>query len=155
MLAVFAAALLLAQAAPPPPRTVHTFGEGRISVAPDIARVAVGVDAQDQNLARANADATARMNRVMAAIEKAGIAAKDVQTLRYSVMADARARALVLAKAAGGSLGEALQVNEMGPSPIVPFAGERMKTAAVQGGAPVSAGELEIDANVEVVFALR
>src|SRR6267378_582716 len=89
MIPALAAALLLAQAPPPavpnPPRTVHASGEGRISVAPDIARVAIGVDMQDQSLARANADATARMAKVMATLEKAGIAAKDVRTTGYSV----------------------------------------------------------------------
>jgi uncharacterized protein len=226
MLTLFAAALLLAQAAPLGPRTVHSFGEGRISVAPDVARVVVGVDVQDQNLARANADATARMNKVMAAIEKAGVAASDVQTLHYSVevqrsyerpnagtvtgyrvqngvavtvrdvrrlgglleqvvaagandlggvwldkrdisseraraleraMADARARASVLAKAAGGALGDALQVDEAGAFPNVPLerGARKMRMAAAETAAPVSTGELEIVANVDVVFALR
>src|SRR3954463_12097957 len=88
MFAVFAAAVLLAQAPPLPPnapRTVRASGEGRISVAPDVAHVTVGVDAQDATLGRANADATARMRKVTAAIEKAGIAARDVRTVRYSV----------------------------------------------------------------------
>src|SRR5882762_9652238 len=97
MIPALAAALLLAQAPPPAapnaPRTVHASGEGRISVAPDVARVAIGVDMQDQSLARANADATARSNadatarmaKVVATLEKAGIAAKDVRTTGYSV----------------------------------------------------------------------
>jgi len=64
MIPTLVAALLFAQPSPPaqtPPRTVHASGEGRISVAPDIARVTIGVEAQDQSLARANADATTRM----------------------------------------------------------------------------------------------
>ena len=77
MISAFAAALLLAQASPLPAqnplRTVHASGEGRISVAPDIARVTIGVDAQDQSLARANADATTRMGKVMSTLEKAGV----------------------------------------------------------------------------------
>lgn len=89
MIPTLAAALLLAQASPlpaqTPPRTVHASGEGRISVAPDIARVTIGVDAQDQSLARANADATTRMGKVMGTLEKAGVAAKDVRTIRYAV----------------------------------------------------------------------
>src|SRR5437870_12579712 len=89
MISAFAAALLLAQDSPLPAqnplRTVHASGEGRISVAPDIARVTIGVDAQDQSLARANADATTRMGKVMGTLEKAGVAAKDVRTIRYAV----------------------------------------------------------------------
>ena len=227
MIPALAAALLLAQAPPPAapnaPRTVHASGEGRISVAPDVARVAIGVDMQDQSLARANADATARMAKVMATLEKAGIATKDVRTTRYSVevqrsfekssagvvigyrvtnqvlvtvrdlrrlgglldqvvaagandvgplslekddtsaeraralewaMSDARARASVLAKAAGASLGEALQVTEGGRMPIVPVA---MYARARSAGSdvPLSAGELEIVATVDVTFAIR
>src|SRR5438105_14079345 len=88
MIPTLVAALLFAQPSPPaqtPPRTVHASGEGRISVAPDIARVAIGVDAQDLSLARANADATTRMGKVMSTLEKAGVAANDVRTIRYAV----------------------------------------------------------------------
>jgi len=221
MIPTLAAALLLAQASPlpaqTPPRTVHASGEGRISVAPDIARVTIGVDAQDQSLARANADATTRMGKVMGTLEKAGVAAKDVRTIRYAVdvqrsfeksttgvvigyrvvnqvlvtvgglldqvvaagandvgglslekedisaergraleraMSDARARASVLAKAAGGSLGEALQVNEGGPMPIRPIGVMNIRAASVSE-VPVSPGELEIFATVDVAFAIR
>ncbi|TMA88027.1 MAG: DUF541 domain-containing protein [Deltaproteobacteria bacterium] len=227
MISAFAAALLLAQASPLPAqnplRTVHASGEGRISVAPDIARVTIGVDAQDQSLARANADATTRMGKVMSTLEKAGVAAKDVRTIRYAVdvqrsfeksttgvvigyrvvnqvlvtvrdlrrlgglldqvvaagandveglslekedisaergraleraMSDARGRASVLAKAAGASLGEALQVNEGGPMPIRPIGVMNVRTASVSE-VPVSPGELEIFATVDVAFAIR
>jgi len=219
------ATLLVAQAPSPvaqnAPRTVHASGEGRVSVAPDIARAAIGVDAQDPSLARANADATARMAKVMATLEKAGIAAKDVRTTRYSVdvqrsfeksrpgavigyrvtnqvlvtvrdlrrlgavldqvvaagandvgqlslekddtsaerdraleraMSDAREKASVLAKAAGASLGEALQVTEGGRMGIVPVA-MYARTAASE--VPLSTGELDIVATVEVTFAIR
>jgi uncharacterized protein YggE len=228
MISTLVAALLFAQASPlpaqTPPRTVHASGEGRISVAPDIARVTIGVDAQDQSLARANADATTRMGKVMGTLEKAGVAAKDVRTIRYAVdvqrsfekstttgvvigyrvvnqllvtvrdlrrlgglldqvvaagandvgglslekedisaergraleqaMSDARARASVLAKAAGASLGEALQVNEGGLMPIRPI-GVMNVRAASASAVPVSTGELEIFATVDVVFAIR
>src|SRR5215467_10425107 len=80
--------LLLAQAslpAPNAPRTVRASGEGHVLAAPDVARVILGVEAQDQSLSRANADATARMKKVLATLEKASIAAKDVRTVRYAV----------------------------------------------------------------------
>src|SRR5438105_6043978 len=226
MIPTLVAALLFAQPSPPaqtPPRTVHASGEGRISVAPDIARVTIGVEAQDQSLARANADATTRMGKVMSTLEKAGVAAKDVRTIRYAVdvqrsfeksttgvvigyrvlnqvlvtvrdlrrlgglldqvvaaeandveglslekedisaergraleraMSDARGRASVLAKAAGASLGEALQVNEGGSMPIRPIGVMNVRTASVSE-VPVSPGELEIFATVDVAFAIR
>src|SRR2546428_745295 len=228
MIPTLAAALLLAQASPlpaqTPPRTVHASGEGRISVAPDIARVTIGVDAQDQSLARANADATTRMGKVMGTLEKAGVAAKDVRTIRYAVdvprsfeksttgvvigyrvvnqvlvtvrdlrrlgglldqvvaagandvgglslekedisaergraleraMSDARGRASVLAKAAGASLGGALQVNEGGPMPIRPIGVMNVRARSAASDVPLSTGELEIFATVDVAFAIR
>jgi uncharacterized protein YggE len=227
MIPALAVALLLAQASSPAaqsaPRTVRASGEGHVSVAPDVARVVLGVDAQDQSLARANANATTRMAKVRAALEKAGVGAKDVRTVRYAVevqrsfekpnagvvigyrvvnqvlvtvrdlprlgglldqvvaagandvgalsmekedvsaergraleraVSDARARASVLAKAAGASLGEALQVNEGGPMPIVPMSGV-MSARAAASEVPVSTGELEIVATVDVTFAIR
>jgi len=69
-------------------------------------------------------------------------------------MSDARARASVLAKAAGGSLGEALQVNEGGPMPIRPIGVMNIRAASVSE-VPVSPGELEIFATVDVAFAIR
>jgi uncharacterized protein YggE len=80
-----AAALLLAQPAAPPPRTLHVSGEGRVFAAPDVARVTVGVDVEHASLARATADAAARMKGVLAALQKAGVASKDVRTVRYHV----------------------------------------------------------------------
>src|SRR5262249_59796345 len=65
--------------------TVHASGEGRVSAAPDVARLIVGVQVQDPAVARANADATARMKKVLAALEKTGVAAKDIRTVRYNV----------------------------------------------------------------------
>src|SRR5215470_8709277 len=89
MLPVLAVVVLLAQASPLPapnaPRTVRASGEGRVSASPDLGRVVVGVDAQDPSLTRANADATTRMGRVRAALEKAGVAGKDIRTVRYAV----------------------------------------------------------------------
>jgi len=229
MVPVLAAVVLLAQAPPLPtpnaPRTVHASGEGRATASPDLGRVVVGVDAQDPSLARANADATTRMGKVMAALEKAGVSAKDIRTVRYAVdvqrsfekssvgkiigyrvvnqvlvtvrdisrfgslleqvvsagandvgplslekddtsaeraraleraMSDARGKASVLAKAAGASLGEVLFVYEGGRGPIVPLDKNfYARTAAAAPEVPVSGGELEIVATVDVTFAIR
>jgi len=70
---------------PVPPRTLHVSGEGRAFAAPDVARATIGVDVENDSLARATADAAARMRGVLAAFGKAGVASKDVRTVRYDV----------------------------------------------------------------------
>jgi uncharacterized protein YggE len=229
-----AAALSAAQIAPPPqpapipaggsPRAIRVSGEGRAFAAPDVARVTIGVAAQDpKSLARATADATARMKKVLAALEKAGVAAKDVRTTRYAVevlrsyeresagaivgyavsnqvavtvrdlsrlgalldqvvaagsnaieglsfekedpsaeraraleaaVADARAKAAVLARAAGATLGEVLGVQEGSAGPI-PLVREGFAAARAASAVPIAAGELEIVATVELTQAIR
>ncbi len=86
------AAALAAAPVPPPspppapaPRVIQVTGEGRAFAAPDVARVTAGVEARDASLAKATADANARMGRVLAAVEKAGVARKDVRTVRFDV----------------------------------------------------------------------
>jgi uncharacterized protein YggE len=216
------AALLVAQAPPVPPRTLHVSGDGRAFAAPDVARVTIGVEARDpSSLARASADANARMKKVLAAIERGGVASKDVRTVRYDVevqrsyekssagavtgyrvsnqlavtvrdlgrlgalldqvvaagsnaidglafekedrsaeqaraleaaVADARAKAAVLAKAAGATLGEVLQVAEGGRNAVPMHGAVALRTA---GDVPIAEGQLEIAASVDVTFALR
>lgn len=218
------AALLAAQAPPAPPRTLHVSGEGSAFAAPDVAHVTLGVDVSHASLARATADASARMKGVLGALEKAGVAAKDVRTVRYDVdvqrkmeklsgsgpgtpsgyrvvnqvrvtvreiarvgavldavvaaganevgglwfgkedvsaeraraleaaVADARGKAAVLAKAAGATLGEVVQLTEGGRGPV-PMHGAVAFRAA--GNVPVAEGQLEIAASVEVTFSLR
>src|SRR5512135_3495875 len=86
-----AAALATAQVPPPPTsnaaqaRTIQVTGEGHAFAAPDVARATVGVQARDSSLAKASADANARMKKVLAALEQGGVAAKDVRTVRYDV----------------------------------------------------------------------
>jgi uncharacterized protein YggE len=230
-----AAALAAAQAPAPtpvppapaaPPRTLHVSGEGRAYAAPDVARVTIGVEAQDKaSLARATADATARMKKVLAALEKGGVASRDVRTVRYEVevqrsyerssagppgtitgyrvvnqaavtvrevaklgalldqvvaagsnsidglvfekddtsaeraraleaaVADARGKAAALAKAAGATLGDVLQLSEggRGPIPLV----EGFVAARSARAVPVATGQLEIAASVDVTYLIR
>jgi len=219
------AALLVAQAPPVPPRTLHVSGEGRAFAAPDVARATIGVDVENDSLARATADAAARMRGVLAAFGKAGVASKDVRTVRYDVevrrkpvklsgsggepsgyrvvnqvqvtirdlgkvgaildqvvaaganevsglsfdkedtsgersraleaaVADARAKAGVLARAAGATLGEVLQVTEGGRGPM-PMQRESFAMAKASGDVPIAEGQLEIAASVDLTFALR
>lgn len=213
-----------ATAAPPPwPRTIQVSGAGRALAAPDVARVTIGVQARDPaSLAKASAEANARMKKVLGALEKGGVAAKDVRTVRYDVevqrsydrgtagtvtgylvssqvavtvrdlsrlgalldqvvaagsnaieglsfergddsaeraraleaaVADARAKAAVLAKAAGATLGEVLAVDEGGGRPI-PFR-EGLAAARADRAVPVATGQLEIVATVDLTVAIR
>jgi hypothetical protein len=201
---------------------IQVTGEGRASAAPDVARVTAGVEVRDASLAKASAEANARMAKVLAAVEKGGVAKKDVRTVRYDVavqreakkaegvvttgyvvsnrvlvtvrdvarfgavldqlvaaganavdgvalekedpsaeraraleeaVADARAKAAVLAKAAGVSLGEVLLVTELagGPVPVR----QTFAAARAAGGVPIAEGELEIASSVDVTFAIR
>lgn len=69
-------------------------------------------------------------------------------------VADARAKAEVLAKAAGVALGEVLELAESGPRAIVPQRGVSAMAMRAEG-APVSPGELEITAAVDATWAIR
>ncbi len=71
--------------------------------------------------------------------------------------AAARVKADALAKAAGVTLGDILQVGESGSAPIPVFGTRMMRSmeAADAAGAAVSPGELELRAQVDVVYAIR
>jgi uncharacterized protein YggE len=72
--------------------------------------------------------------------------------------AAARVKADALAKAAGVTLGDILQVGESGGAAPVPMLRTRMMRsveAADAVGASVSPGELELTAQVDVVYAIR
>ena len=67
-----------------PPRTIRVSGEGRVSVAPDVALVTFGVTALDASLEKANRDAAARARRVTEVL-KSVVAPSDLQTTRFDV----------------------------------------------------------------------
>lgn len=69
----------------PPPRTVQVGGEGRVSVAPDVAVFSVGVETLGRTVGAATGEATARMKAVLDALAQAGVPARDVRTTRYDV----------------------------------------------------------------------
>jgi uncharacterized protein len=60
-------------------------GEGKVSVTPDLAIINLGVSAQSETVAEAQSQAVGAMDKVMAALTAAGIAAKDIQTQRFSI----------------------------------------------------------------------
>jgi hypothetical protein len=64
---------------------VNVVGEGKASAPPDIARTSVGVDVRSPSAEQASADATARMNAVVAAVKQAGVADPDLRVLNLSI----------------------------------------------------------------------
>lgn len=72
-----------APAVPPPQITVSARGE--VQVAPDRARVQVGVETQAKTAAEAAAENNKKQAAVLAAIKKLGIANSQITTLNYNV----------------------------------------------------------------------
>ncbi|KPN61867.1 hypothetical protein SAMN04488527_11110 [Aliiroseovarius crassostreae] len=93
LLAVFGIALCMAGAAQadtgPLPK-VQVSGQGTVSVAPDLARIRLGVRQQAKEAAEASGQVAVAMSSVLENLRKAGIAEKDMQTtqLRLSPMMD-------------------------------------------------------------------
>ena len=227
----------LAQSAPPvtiaPGNTLLTVSaDGRSVRTPDLAVFTAGVTSQAKTAGAALAANAADMNRVVAALKKAGIADRDIQTsnlslnpvyappvqrpdgqyeqqeqriigynatntvtvrqrklsefgrvidtlveaganqvngpsfqmdepdaatdeARLEAMKKARARAELYAKAAGLRVVRILSISESGgytPGPPVVFA--RMAADSASAPSPVAAGEIQLNANVTVMFEL-
>jgi len=66
-------------------RTITVSGEGEASGAPDVAVTTLGVEALDPKLGDAISDTSRRMRAVLDAVKRAGVAARDVRTVEYSV----------------------------------------------------------------------
>ena len=60
-------------------------GEGKVSAAPDIAVVSVGVQAQGATVKIAQDALNKNINAVSAAVKAAGVGAKDIQTSGYNI----------------------------------------------------------------------
>lgn len=93
MLAAAAPAAVLAQApAPvpstPAPRAIQVTGEGRVHVAPDVARVVVGAITTGKDLRKVSEDAAAVLRRLLAELSKVGIEPKDVRTIRHDLQVE-------------------------------------------------------------------
>lgn len=99
----------LAQPAPPvvvaPGNTLLTVSaEGRTLRQPDLAVFTAGVTTQGQTAAAALADNSRAMERVIAALRRAGIAEADIQTSNLSIQpvyADPNRDAMLAARASG------------------------------------------------------
>lgn len=74
---------------------------------------------------------------------------------RAKAMANARAKAAELAELAGLELGEVVSISESisGPYPVMAFAA--VERGGMGGGGPISPGELDFQASLQVVFEVR
>ena len=68
------------QATDLPARTVSTTGTGRVTLAPDLVELRLGVAITRSSASQAQADAAAAMTAVLAALRSAGAAAGDLRT---------------------------------------------------------------------------
>ena len=67
------------------PRAITVVGQGKVSAAPDIATVVLGVNVSAATVEQAMEDASSRMDKIMAALKKLNISDKDITTSNYSI----------------------------------------------------------------------
>ena len=81
------AAVAAAQTPPPPPTPqIVVSARGEVQVAPDRARVQVGVETQAKTALLASQENNRKQAAILAAVRALGIPAAQIQTLNYSVM---------------------------------------------------------------------
>ncbi len=68
-----------------PEHLITVNGVGRVAIRPDVADLRLGVAVSKPTVKAARADAAERMTRVLEALKKLGIAAKDLQTTTLSL----------------------------------------------------------------------
>jgi hypothetical protein len=64
---------------------ISVSGEGRVSVAPDMALLNIGVSSKEDTVAAANSAAQAAMDRLLSSLTGDGIAEEDIQTSQFSI----------------------------------------------------------------------
>jgi uncharacterized protein len=60
-------------------------GEGKVSVAPDLATLTLGVYSQKDKVSAAQTEAASAMDRIISALTSSGIDKKDIQTQNFSI----------------------------------------------------------------------
>ncbi len=66
-------------------RTITVIGQGKVRVKPDVVQAQIGVEVFAPTVKEATTKNREQMTAVLAALRKAGIADKDVQTSNYSI----------------------------------------------------------------------
>jgi len=64
---------------------IWVTGQGKVTVAPDVATLQLGIEAQAATVAEAQAQASQVMDRVMTALTKNSVAKKDIQTRYFNI----------------------------------------------------------------------
>lgn len=64
---------------------IWVSGTGKVAVTPDIAILSLGIEAQADTVAEAQAQAATAMEAVMTALADSGVAEKDIQTRYFSI----------------------------------------------------------------------
>jgi len=64
---------------------IWVTGQGEVMAVPDIAELSLGVEAQEDTVSEAQAQAIEAMTQVMQALQDNGVAEKDIQTQRFNI----------------------------------------------------------------------
>lgn len=71
--------------APAQLRTISVNGQGKITAAPNIALVSVGLVTENVDVGAAQTENTKKMNKLIALIKSTGVADADIQTTQYQI----------------------------------------------------------------------
>jgi len=94
LIGAVAASLLLAACTPDvsitnasagTPQGINVTGQGKVSGTPDTLTIDLGVSVRGDSVTEAVQEAATLANRLIAALEKGGVAEKDIQTVNYSI----------------------------------------------------------------------
>lgn len=69
----------------PPTNSITVSGAGQASGTPDVAYISLGVDTVNANVSEAVSQANTTMQQIIKAIQDAGVAAEDIQTVSFNV----------------------------------------------------------------------
>ena len=72
------------------PRTLTVSGAGMISMQPDIATIYVGVHTETPSAAESVAQNNVKTQKLIDALKAAGVDAKDIQTMNFSIWQNAQ-----------------------------------------------------------------
>jgi len=64
---------------------IWVSGEGKVTAVPDIAMLTLGIEAQEEDVATAQAEASAAMDSVFQALADQDIAEEDIQTVYFNI----------------------------------------------------------------------
>lgn len=65
--------------------TITLQGKGESFAIPDVAEISFGVTFEANDVATAQAEVTSRINKVIAYLDEAGVAKKDIKTVNYNI----------------------------------------------------------------------